>query len=167
MRMEQQVMTRKVPVTTYKTVTERVEKMVPVQVCKYVPEEIVKQVPVQTTKYVEETQTEPYQVPSLQDGRRTTSGAQAEDGRKTERRSCGRNMIPRTVVTKIPLDAFGNPIEVRETTPTSVKTGKPTLADDVEKESVMKKDDAKKDAEKTEAKKPLTAEDKAPKPEAF
>jgi hypothetical protein len=170
-RMEQQVMTRKVPVTTYKTVTERVEKQVPVQVCKYVPEEHVTQIPVQTTKYVEETQTEPY---SVQVCKMVAEQQTVRKPKTVERRTpiVRTYLIPRTVVTKIPLDESGNPIEVRETLPTSrvietsprTTTGKPTLAEDVEKKnSVMKNGEANK----TEAKKPMTAEDKAPGPESF
>lgn len=178
-RMEQQVMTRKVPVTTMKTVTERVEKQVPVQVCKYVPEEVVKQVPVQTTRYVEEVQTEPYQV---QVCKMVAEQQTVRKPKTVERRTpiVRTYMIPRTVVTKIPLDAYGNPLEVRETAPPSqvietgprpTTSGKPTLAEDAEKKdaSVLKPGDRKPDAPRdpNEVKKPLTAEDKAPKPESF
>jgi hypothetical protein len=180
-RMEQQVMTRKVPVTTFKTVTERVEKQVPIQVCKYVAEEQVKQIPIQTTRYVDEVKTEPY---SVQVCKMVAEQQTVRKPRTVEKRTpiVRTYLIPRTETYKIPLDAFGNPLEV--TTPTSRviedrrvedrprtnTSGKPTLAEDAEKNgtekngaSVMKNGEANK----TDAKKPMTAEDKAPGPEAF
>ena len=175
-RMEQQVMTRKVPVTTYKTVTERVEKQVPIQVCKYVAEEQVKQIPVQMTKYVDEVKTEPF---SVQVCKMVAEQQTVRKPKTVEKRTpiVRTYLIPRTETYKIPLDAYGNPLEVRDTTPTSrvveerprtTTSGKPTLAEDVEKNSnsVMKNGE-KTEAQKPEVKKPMTAEDKAPGPEAF
>ncbi|MFM7107552.1 MAG: hypothetical protein ACKOZU_02950, partial [Planctomycetaceae bacterium] len=85
------------------------ENKVPVTVCRMVPEEQVRQVSYQVCKFVTEEKVEPVQVQVM---KYVTEERSVQVPRVVEKREPYTYTVrmPRTVVTKVPLDACGNPL---------------------------------------------------------
>jgi hypothetical protein len=109
MKMVAETAVRQVPVQTVRKVVERVENKVPVTVCRMVPEEQVRQVAYQVCKFVTEEKVEPVQVQVM---KYVTEERSVQVPRVVEKREPYTYTVrmPRTVVTKVPLDACGNPL---------------------------------------------------------
>ena len=126
MNMVAETAVRQVPVQTVRKVVERVENKVPVQVCRMVSEEQVRQVSVQVMRVVTEERVEPVQVQVM---KVVTEERTMQVPRVVEKQTPYTYTVrsPRTVVTRVPLDACGNPLPVSSATAAAVGASRPAV----------------------------------------
>ena len=109
MRMVQEERVREIPETRFRQVVERVQQTMPVQVYRLETQEVVRDIPVTTYKTIAEERVEPYtvRVPRIEQIVETVQK-------------------PYIVQKRIPLDEFGNPINLYPgpvtTTPSTTST---------------------------------------------
>ena len=122
-RMVQEEHVRRVPVTTYRQVVERVRQQTPVQVCRMVEEERVRRIPVTTYRIVTEERVE--QIP-VQVCKMVAFEQTVQIPRLVEKRIPVKyvRQVPRVVVMRVPIDpcppdpCYGLPTVITSPAPT-------------------------------------------------